>query len=211
MPISARVLLVVFFGFGAAHADVTYTYTGPDFTQTTGTGGPTTSDFITLSFVLPYALPGDDGYDGPPPLSWTMSDGVNTVFSKSGGVSPDGDALDMSFSTDALGIPDYWDFQGLTSSFSVWLVTDNPDSVCCPGPSDYSTTYFGPYGRYSPPTSTANTQSIFTGAGIVGTWVVTEVPEPAKLSLFLLVLAACGAFVRNRFMGRTATRSPNEP
>lgn len=196
-----KILLIVFLGVAVAHADVTYTYTGSDFIQTTGTGGPTTSDFISLSFVLPSALPDDVSNYGFSTISWTMSDGVNTVFSQNGDTSQAGDAFDTSVTTDALGNIIHWDFQGIGPSFSVELVTFDPPYFCCPGPYDHSATYFGPYGLSSPPTSTASTNS-FEGfaQGIAGTWVVTsEVPEPAELWLFLVSLAACGAFVGNKF------------
>lgn len=92
-----------------AHADVTYDYTGNYFTNVTNGGGPayTTSDRVTGSVTLSQALAPDtqytSGVDGFSVLSFSFSDGVQTItnldFTNPGTLSED----TFFFGTDASG------------------------------------------------------------------------------------------------------------
>jgi hypothetical protein len=74
------VFLAASFSGPAAKANVTYTYTGNDFTTVVGSLSETTSDFITASFTFASPLL-DVNPDSATPLSWTMSDGVESLSS----------------------------------------------------------------------------------------------------------------------------------
>lgn len=212
-------------------ADTIYTYTGPDFTEVTGTSGPTTSDDITLTFTLATPLP-DDVTNLPfeelgfTPISWSMSDGVNTLSSSqacpnySGPPCDDfgGDVISPTQNTisiDAAGNIIGWDIVAQEPNNNDFLLgslvvlsTQGVTWALPPGGSqsiDSSITYFGPYGIYSPSTSYASVGGECC-SGPVGTWTITEisaVPEPGKLPLILTVLLVGTVFVKNRWFTRS--------
>jgi hypothetical protein len=76
-----------------------YTYTGNDFTVLTGSPSPfTTSDYLTFTFTFSSPLP--DNWDGNGfyfglPLSWSVSDGVQTY--NGNGSTVDSDPVDNAF------------------------------------------------------------------------------------------------------------------
>jgi hypothetical protein len=162
-------------------ANTIYTYTGNDFTQVSGSGGPTTSDFITISFETVSSLPGNLlNYPGSGPMPWRVSDGVNALSSRN-----TNDAMDLSVDTDELGNIVHWDIQGLTKPFSLWIVTFNPPYTCCPGPIDQSDTFGN--GEFMDPTA------ISSNADTPGTWTVTsDVPEPGVWMMLTLGLCTLG-------------------
>lgn len=194
-----KVLMFALFGFAMANADTIYTYNGPDFQTVSGTGGPTTSDHINITFDLASALP-DDVINFPfeefgfTPISWTISDGVNTLSS-----NHTGDYINDPFiTTDAAGDVTGWVFYaGQLNSNPLLgnLISINTESDGG-GAGEFSYTYLGPYGIYSPPTTTA----IYDGPNN-GNWTITNtsaVPEPGKVPLLVVALLMCVAFVKSR-------------
>jgi len=106
--------VLAFAGARDAKSQVTYTYTGNDFTSFYGGSPLTTSDFITASFTFANALPDDMIYGGPDNLlNWTITDGVDTL-SQSGGNYLNGFAVE----TDATGDISGWDINAFTSPCS---------------------------------------------------------------------------------------------
>jgi len=94
--------LILFCGLqSAARADITYTYTGNDFT--TATGAYTTSDFVSGYFTLASALGDNLVLASETPATYSFSDGVQTISS----LSPPTDVT-FEISTDASGNIDAW-------------------------------------------------------------------------------------------------------
>src|SRR5580704_6139631 len=81
-----RFSLVIVLICGALFADTVYTYTGNDFAQVSGSGGPTLSDSVMVSFEISSLLPGNltawNGMDVGPLVNWTISDGINVLSSQ---------------------------------------------------------------------------------------------------------------------------------
>jgi hypothetical protein len=172
-------------------AGTIYTYTGSDFTQITGSGGPTTSDFITLSFELVAPLPGNLGpWNGAavgPKLNWTMSDGIDVLSSQN-----TSDSIDLSVATDASGNIVNWDIQGLGAGQVIYIATfDSPPNGW--GELDQVAIYGN--GPYSAATAVANNATGFSNGvplgGVPGTWSATsDVPEPAGWTMLAPTLIA---------------------
>ena len=84
-------------------ASTIYTYTGNNFTQVSGSGGPTTSDFVSVSFEIQAPLPGSllewNGRDVGQLISWTISDGIN-VLSSNNTIDT---IIDLGVATDEFG------------------------------------------------------------------------------------------------------------
>ena len=78
VSLSASALL---FAALTARADVIYDYTGHDFTTATGTYNM--GDLVTGSFTLANPITADTGTSSFTPLSFTFSDGVQTIDSAS--------------------------------------------------------------------------------------------------------------------------------
>jgi hypothetical protein len=87
---------------GAAHsnADITYIYTGNPFT--TAVSPYTTNDFISGSFDLATPLDNNLPFTSITPLSFSFSDGVQTISSSVSG------GFDIDIQTDATGTPSRW-------------------------------------------------------------------------------------------------------
>jgi hypothetical protein len=155
-------------GAVSSMADTIYTYTGMDFT--TVSGSYTTSDYV--SGIIDLANPiGADAFGVTlSPVSFSFTDGVQTLTNLSSLVS----ASFIDFSTNASGIPTAWEVH-LVKSFSVpidiYTASSPPLLVAV---DDVNS---GPYGYVQ---------------GSPGTWSVAETPLPAALPLFASGLGALG-------------------
>jgi hypothetical protein len=173
--ISIIALASLFLSVTGAKADTfTYTYTGNDFTDVSGPY--TTSEKLTGMFNLSAAIPANHPFSDVSSLvlSFTMSDGVQTITSAEGFVEH------FSFSTDSTG------------AITLWLaeVTINPGTA----PS-ITTENFGvaalDMGALTNFLSGQN-------SGSPGTWTVTDttpVTEPGTLSMMFSGLLGLGLLV----------------
>ena len=154
LVVSAALLLgLACLGSTNARADFIYTYTGNDFTS----ADPpfTTSDSVTGYFVLSTPLGPNLQNVSPIPLSFSFSDGVSTVTDQSPGASH----FFESFDTDGNGVPTEW-FINVDAS--------NLSNITLNGSGDMTEKL----GLGTPtPEAKSNTK---------GTFVVSEVPEPAS-------------------------------
>jgi hypothetical protein len=91
---------LVALGAAQSTADTTYTYTGNHFT--TAVSPYTTNDFISGSFDLATPLDNNLPFTSITPLSFSFSDGVQTISSSVSG------GLDIDIQTDATGTPSRW-------------------------------------------------------------------------------------------------------
>lgn len=88
-----------------------YQFTGNAFNLLLGNDGLTTASRITASVTFASPLPNSAQGISPAPLSWTISDGTNTITSSS-----PYEYLFMQFSTDATGGIENWSFSAATAS-----------------------------------------------------------------------------------------------
>lgn len=185
--------------FTPAKADIIYTYAGNDFT-TFNMGSPyTTSDSVTIT--LDYAEPLDANGIGTTgsPLSWSASDGVQTITSSMPGVS----LLFVAPNLDGNGVPIDWLFIALMAT----EFAGEFDEILSNGPGG---TIFGPYidqGQVyvHPLQADPFTGSVSDGPG---TWVVaTTVPEPGSLALIASALTGL-VFLRRRPIRHSRTQHP---
>jgi hypothetical protein len=160
-----------------ASASVIYTYVGNPFTTVTGSGGPSTANFLTLSIAVDNPFPANWLNGSVVFHNWSMSDGVSFLSGRGDygfNLPPPGSAsLQWNVYTDSSGNITDWLFEA--NQGPIRLSTWNPPYTCCPGPLEQSV-----YSNNGPnffPTSIA------TNAEMPGTWVVTisdtPVPEPA--------------------------------
>src|SRR5262245_55808483 len=101
---STVVLVAALSALGAANAnaDVIYSYLGKDFTNFTGPY--TTSDHVTLTFTLASALGDNLPLSTVVPLTFTITDGVNTFTNTS-------QIQSFALSTTSVGSIDTWQIE----------------------------------------------------------------------------------------------------
>lgn len=153
---------------------ISYNYIGHNFTQTNGSGGPTTANLITVSFET--AMPLQANVVGwtsgnVVPLSGTISDGINTL-------STQDPLFGIGVDTDQFGNIIRWlvQAQGTTPNGYVRLVTAFYGS----GGTDVSITWANGLQFAETP--------IVSNADNPGTWAVA--PEPASGQFLALGLLA---------------------
>lgn len=162
-----------------------YSYTGNNFTQISGSGGPTIANSITVSFetampLLANLTPWNSG--NVTPLSGSISDGINTL-------STQAPLFSIGVDTDQFG------------NIVKWLVQAQG-----PSPNGYVrlvTAYYGSGGLdtsliWANGLQFAET-SIVNNVDTPGAWSVSSsVPEPATGPLLVLaLLVLCGRRVAN--------------
>lgn len=151
----------------AARADTTYTYTGNDFTVVYGSF--TTSDFVSGAFTLASPL-GNNLLDSPfNPLSFSFSDGLQSITNVDSSVSSD----EFEVSTDNSGAIDGWVI-GIGSAMGGTIGTQSNAAM-----------HFGAdQAEYI--SSDYQLSSALLTTGLPGTWSSTTVaptPEPDGLLL----------------------------
>jgi hypothetical protein len=163
------VVAAVLTAMGAAQstADTIYTYTGNPFTS--ATSPYTTNDFVSGSFDLATPLGNNFPLSSITPLSFSFSDGVQTITSTTPGVQP---AFEVQ--TGASGIPEFWEI----------LLTILP-----PGSTIHTCSLPGPRGSGNPlcfETIRTAIDEVFISSTVnfvgnilsPGTWSVTTTPVP---------------------------------
>jgi hypothetical protein len=178
-----------------ARADVTYSYTGAPFTYFDGgysCSGGVGECAISVTFTLAAPLAPNVSPDQiVTPLSWSVSDGVNTITN----ATPDLNVVRFEFST------------GPDSSITSWIVEANSDVPLSDGSGFSIETLF---------TDELADKTLFAidgpgypldtdlddAGGTPGTWRITSTPESGTtgllmLGLGLLALATCHTAVRN--------------
>ena len=161
--------------FSPASADTIYTYTGNDFTIATGPYA--TSDRVTGTIDLATALGDNFGPSLIVPVSFSFSDGVQTLTNSTAGV----DANFFGFSTDASGNIVTWNvlINEPLSPLNYEIYTEKPNL----------TDAFSSDGGYY---ATKNEGYVL---GNPGMWTATsQTPIPAALPLFASGLGAIGLF-----------------
>jgi hypothetical protein len=157
-------------------ANTIYSYVGNTFSQTSGSGGPTTANFITVSFevatpLLANLTPWNSG--NVTPISGSISDGVNILTTQESAL------FGVGVDTDQFG------------NIVKWLVQSQG-----PSPSGYLrliTAYYGS-GAIDQTQIWANglqfgETSVVSNADTPGSWsVASEVPEPGTGSPVVLAL-----------------------
>jgi hypothetical protein len=185
-------------------APVTYNYSGLAFTTTFG-NDYSVADYVTASVTFASALAPDLSLQIVTPLSWTISDQVQTISSAIG--SPY--LLSSTFSTDSAGNIFYWEFGAATSSSAYSSLANEIETdqfSCAPVCSTFS----------------QDTGEITYSDGgynqnLAGTWQVQgATPEPGTGALAVAAIAMAAAR-RRLTRGRSpvssyiAGTSPSEP
>jgi hypothetical protein len=163
--------LVTLLGLSPASADTIYTYTGNDFTF--ASSPYTTTDMVTGTIDLSTALGDNFGPATITPVSFTFSDGVQTISNTTSSLVS---AKFLSFSTDALGNIIGWDIDLQTTAGT--LLTFNVPGATADGGCE-------PEGC-----SVLSTTTAASNVGDAGVWATT--PLPAALPLFATGLGALG-------------------
>ena len=175
LSLTARLLLAttaaLLLSASITRADVIYTYTGNDFTSVSGSY--TTTDSITGYIDLSTALGATSGPLTLTPVSFSFSDGLQTISNTNATA-----ALFSDFYTNASGVPISWAIALVTSggSNNIGSCVTNASVTCMPGDFDQ--------GNFGMSTGTVNNDP--------GSWAVTETPLPAALPLFATSLGAMG-------------------
>jgi hypothetical protein len=115
----------------AAEADTIYTYTGNPFTSVFGPY--TTSDFISGSFDLATPLANNLPETVISPLSFSFTDGVQTITNTTPGVV----VGSFSVATDSSGKPEFWDIFFNPTGLGGCFITTAPAIVSCNLPSSF--------------------------------------------------------------------------
>lgn len=161
-----------------AYADVIYQYTGNPFT--TVSSPYTTNNFISLTMDLPSAVPPSSSDFVLNSLTYTFSDGVQTLTQSNsmfGGL----------VSTDQNGAITSWDVAATAA-----LDAQNTVSNAIATENDANGVQDGGAINLNIPQDS----NMGANAGNPGTW--TLVPEPSTLTLFAVGLSALGAVTRHR-------------
>jgi MYXO-CTERM domain-containing protein len=153
----------------AANANVILTYTGNDFTDVVTPY--TTSDKITATIILASALPPNQLPILVTPISFTLTDGVQTLTNQTPSVKSS-----FSFDTDSTGSIDGWiiDVQTGVGAFSPPLINTEKTGGFT---TDYGQTSASVFG-----------ENLNDG----GTWTATPVPVPAPPLSNLAALGVLG-------------------
>jgi hypothetical protein len=165
----------------SASANVVYDYTGNDYTSYAGTY--TGTEKVTLTITLASALGANITQVYADPLSFLISDGVQTITNTTPGVS-----FSALFSTNAAGTITNWDIY--TQFYdAIARVYDHIESNNSIGffPYDYAAHGVNPddgsYGR----------------SGVPGEWTVTAaVPEPSTWAMMILGFGGVGFMAYRR-------------
>lgn len=152
---------------GNARADVVYTYTGNDFT--TFYAPYTGSDYVTLSITLSTPLPPNFVFQLVTPLSFTASDGVQTITNTDAAAAP------IALSTNSLGAITEWGIAIYGPAYAGVILTNSY-------PGDYTDRGSNPVG---------NGENL----NDPGTW---SVPEPSSLAIIAAAMTVLGSIRRRR-------------
>ena len=191
-----RILLVtvvtaVILAFNAQRASAdsintifTYTYNGPTFGQA---DPPLTGGHLSMTINLS-ALLSSATLAFVNPLSWSMSDGVNTFASTDCTTQPC--SASFKFASDSKGNVTAWYITASGTAAAAFSVLSFFSPCFCPDQVD-SVSDGRLYATVSHNSPTFNTD--------LHPWVIsTSVPEPESLSLLLLSLAVLGYWLRKK-------------
>jgi hypothetical protein len=169
-----------------ALASITYDYTGQDFTF--ASGAYTTADKITGSITFSSALPDNMTQGAVTPVSFSFTDGVQTVTNLSPRTFPDA----INFGTDALGNITSWNlnlFFFSATTRSVFNINFVP-AIGVGGIGD-----FDQLDTCSPGCSLTEEGS----NGLAGTWVIAApVPEASTWAMMILGFFGIGFMAYRR-------------
>jgi len=169
---------------GTARADIIYTYTGQSFNSFYGnSNGLTTTNSITGYIDVATEL--GDNFDSfnnsnsvPVLLSWSLSDGVNTLSSALGDITSGNVACTgcLNLETDASGDIISWDFYATNGSGLV-MIASNTGEILNDG-----------LGGSSPTNDVSSQISVGSawvgGSETLASWSESATPEPSTLLLF---------------------------
>ena len=170
------VAFLLSYGVIANAANVTYTYTGNDFTSTTLPSSYTTSDSVTGFITL--AAPLAANINSFPatsltPVSFSISNGVQTINTLASGDY-------FGFKTDASG------------NISQWQVAVNGTNL------HISTVNFpGVLGVFDSTSNNADTDGA-QNLNLAGTWSISAVPEADTYAMMVAGLGLIGLRLRRR-------------
>ena len=165
-------------GFSPASADTIYTYTGNDFTSNSGSF--TDADKVTGTIDLATALGDNSGSVEISPVSYSFSDGVQTLTNSNS-------SLSGYLATNAVGTPVMWDlliqlpdYLGEVSSKAIGPLPEDQEDFAYVQQASYS------FGSNSDPGNWTTTTS------------VAATPLPATLPLFAGGLGFVGYLTRRK-------------
>jgi hypothetical protein len=178
-------------GAGSLQASATYTFTGEDFNSFDGnSNGLTTSDFVTgsLTFASPLGADFNSNSESfPTLLSWSLSDGVNSLS------SANGNSLDIfqDFATDSNGQIDEWFFAAEESSGDgdPLILVSNESVIMNDGISGISV---------EDVSSDIAVGSAWYDGAAPGNWTQSAAPEPSTVLLLASGIAALVALRAKR-------------
>jgi hypothetical protein len=165
----------------SASANVVYDYTGNDYTSYAGSY--TGTENVTLSITLASTLGPNLTQAREDPLSFSFSDGVQTITDTTPGAS-----ISVLFSTDAAGSITHWDVytQFYDSNARVYDHIETNNSIGF-FPYDYAVHGINP------------DDGSFGRSGVPGQWTVASaVPEPSTWAMMVLGFAGLGFMAYRR-------------